>query len=74
MWTILGDEKDELGHLVRQIDKGPIVLNEEAEILEAIHSLNNMLLGTITRENWKKPATTYNWENIAKDLEGKISG
>ncbi|MBJ7948082.1 hypothetical protein BTH38_19945 [Bacillus toyonensis] len=74
MWTILGDEQDELGHLVRQIDKGPIVLNEEAEILEAIQSLNNMMLGTNTREDWKKPATTYNWENIARDLESKISG
>ncbi|MDC2866200.1 glycosyltransferase [Bacillus sp. BP-3] len=73
VWTILGDEQDELSHLVHQVDKGPIVLNTEADILRAIKSLNAVDIGEVQNENWNKPADDYKWINIGKDLEKKLS-
>lgn len=73
IWTILGDEQDELSQLVRQVNKGPVVVNTEADILSAIKSLYDVEIGNLKKENWYKPAEDYKWINVGKDLEKKLS-
>ncbi|MGG0252062.1 glycosyltransferase [Bacillus toyonensis] len=73
IWTILGDESDELSHLVNQVDKGPTVLNREDSILNAIKSLYATAVGEVSNENWNKPAVNYKWINVGKDLGKKLS-
>ncbi|WP_369901757.1 glycosyltransferase [Bacillus manliponensis] len=73
IWTILGDENDELGHLVRQVDKGPTVLNKEDSILSTINSLYKASIEECSQENWSRPAVDYEWINVGKDLEKKLS-
>ncbi|MCI3147616.1 hypothetical protein C5137_15590 [Bacillus cereus] len=68
--TLLGDEQDELQPLMNQVKKGPVVLNEEESILEALQDIERNL--NSDQNNWSKAAVNYRWDNVVKDLEDKI--
>ncbi|QWU47767.1 glycosyltransferase [Bacillus sp. NP247] len=68
--TILGDKMDELKDTMDVVKKGPIILNEENYIYDAMKQIYNaMVLG---QEKWHQPAIDYKWINVARDLERKI--
>ncbi|MEH7187241.1 hypothetical protein, partial [Bacillus toyonensis] len=68
--TVLGDEKDELKDLMEQVNKGPIVLNNEEDIFDAIKSLERR--ESSNQLSWSQKVAEYKWINVVKDLEKKI--
>ncbi|WP_027631811.1 glycosyltransferase [Clostridium hydrogeniformans] len=64
--TILGDEKDELRDFMKNIDKGPVILNDEKELILGIKELFK------ENKKWKRRIEQYEWENVVKDLEIKL--
>lgn len=65
--TVLGDEKDELKDLMEQVNKGPIVLNNEKDIFDAIKSLERR--ESSNQLSWSQKVAEYKWINVVKDLE-----
>lgn len=70
--TILGDRNDELKFIMKQGEKGPVILNTKEEILSTLKCLFEMHESDTWKEEWKQPNVYYKWENIAKDLQEKI--
>lgn len=67
--TVLGDENDDLQYLMKDANKGPIINNNEGEIYSALVIINDGLNNQFSN----KPYEQYEWENVVKDLEKKLS-
>lgn len=67
--TILGCEKDELNEIMKNIDKGPIILNDS----EAISSEIINLINTKDKANkWNRRCSQFEWSKVVLDLQNKL--
>ncbi|MGG2971657.1 glycosyltransferase [Geobacillus stearothermophilus] len=70
--TLLGDPQDELKNIMENVEKGPVILNNEKEIYLELKKLSEAYLNNNLNKNWMKPVDKYEWENVVKDLEMKL--
>ncbi|CAI8722810.1 hypothetical protein CN568_01100 [Bacillus pseudomycoides] len=68
--TILANNQDPVGKLMKDVDKGPIIYNNAQEIKEMI---KEFVKNKDKKEYWYEIIPKYKWENVAKDLFSKIS-
>jgi glycosyltransferase involved in cell wall biosynthesis len=70
--TLLGDAQDELNTIMENVEKGPVILNNEKEIYLELKKLSEAYFNNNLNKNWMKPVDKYEWENVVKDLEMKL--
>ncbi|MBD7911779.1 hypothetical protein [Clostridium cibarium] len=69
--SILGSKEDELGYIMREVDKGPIIYNEETDIFDLLNNIENSYKDYDS--NWKKPCFLFTWEKVVLDLFNKLT-
>lgn len=71
IFTILGDETDELLKFMTDINKGPVVLNNSDEIMKSLKDIYFSIKNK-THKEWNQIIRQFTWENVVRDLEEKI--
>jgi hypothetical protein len=68
--TILGCEKDELNEIMKDMNKGPVLLNEELLITNEL----SKLVANFQNINgeWKQVCAKFQWINVVIDLQDKL--
>ncbi|MES9665969.1 glycosyltransferase [Bacillus nitratireducens] len=67
--TILANNQDPVGPLMKEVDKGPIIYNNAQEIKQMI---KEFVQNQDKNKHWYEVIPKYRWENVAKDLFSKI--
>ncbi|MED4281721.1 glycosyltransferase [Priestia megaterium] len=72
IFTILGDNLDELKHLMVKANKGPIIINDAGLIYDELLSFYQLFTHNSIPKEWTQIQEDFRWEKVGEDLENKL--
>lgn len=72
IFTIQGDESDPLGGFMKELNRGPIVENQDVAIEEAMINMLERLVNKTVPAEWNRVVEKFQWKNVVMDLYQKL--